>query len=376
MKDINFVETDTSTIKQNIISGYEELTGTTLSRAHPVRLFLEALAAIIIWLLNQINFSAKMNMLAYATGDYLDHIGMLVGCTRLDASKATTTIRVTLSAARDSVVTVPAGTRVSSEDNVVFATDTDLDIAVGQTTANVAASCEAAGEVGNGYIPGEISKIIDNVGYVASMANTTTTEGGADKEDDESYRERIREAPEAFGSGTDGWYQYHTKSVSELIGDVFVEGPEDRAAAGESERPGDVVIYALNKDGSLPDAELKNAIKGYLLSPKVHYVTDRVYVEDPTVTSYDVELTYYIDSSDNTQVVAIQEAVEAAVTEYVKWQRLKLGRDINPSRLIRDIIVAGAKRVEIISPTFTVIGPHGVAIADDVTVTYGGLEDG
>ena len=155
-----------------------------------------------------------------------------------------------------------------------------------------------------------------------------------------------------------------------------MEGPEDRAAAGESERPGDVVIYALNKDGSLPDAELKNAIKGYLLSPKVHYVTDRVYVEDPTVTSYDVELTYYIDSSDNTQVVAIQEAVEAAVTEYVKWQRLKLGRDINPSRLIRDIIVAGAKRVEIISPTFTVIGPHGVAIADNVIVTYGGLEDG
>lgn len=376
MNDINFVETDTNTIKQNIIAGYEELTGISLSRAHPVRLFLEALASIIIWLLNQINFSAKMNMLAYATGDYLDHIGLLVGCNRLEASKATTTIKVTLSATRDSVVTVPAGTRVSSEDNVVFAIDTDLNIPAGQTAATVSASCEGAGEVGNGYIAGEISKIIDNVGYVASMVNITTTEGGADEEDDESYRERIREAPEAFGSGTDGWYKYHTKSVSELIGDVFVEGPEDRVAAGESAQPGNVVIYALNKDGTLPDTELKNAIKAYLLSPKVHYVTDRVYVEDPTVTSYDVELTYYIDSSDNTQAVAIQEAVNTAVNEYVKWQRLKLGRDINPSRLIRDIIVAGAKRVEITSPTFTVIGPHGVAIADNVTVTYGGLEDG
>ena len=147
-------------------------------------------------------------------------------------------------------------------------------------------------------------------------------------------------------------------------------------AAGESAQPGNVVIYALNKDGTLPDTELKNAIKAYLLSPKVHYITDRVYLEDPTVESYDVELTYYIDSSDNTQAVAIQEAVNTAVNEYVKWQRLKLGRDINPSRLIRDIIVAGAKRVEITSPTFTVIGPHGVAIADNVTVNYGGLEDG
>lgn len=376
MKDINFVETDTSTIKQNIISGYEELTGTTLSRAHPVRLFLEAIAAIIIWLLNQINFSAKMNMLAYATGDYLDHIGLLVGCNRLEASKATTTIKVALSAAMESVVTVPAGTRVSSDDNVVFATDVDLNIAPGQMTANVSASCEFAGEVGNGYVGGEISNIIDNIGYVASMVNTTTSEGGADEEDDESYRERIREAPEAFGSGTDGWYQYHTKSVSELIGDVFVEGPEDRVAAGEEAKPGEVVIYALNKDGSLPDTELKNAIKNYLTSPAVHFLTDMVSVSDPTVTEYDIELTYYIDTADNTQAVAIQEAVKSAVTEHIKWQRLKLGRDINPSRLIRDIIVAGAKRVEITSPEFTVIGHHGVAIADNVTVTYGGLEDG
>ncbi len=59
MKDINFVETDTNTIKNNIITGYETLTGVTLSRAHPVRLFLEALAAIIVWLMNQINFAAR-----------------------------------------------------------------------------------------------------------------------------------------------------------------------------------------------------------------------------------------------------------------------------------------------------------------------------
>lgn len=376
MKDINFVETDTSTIKQNIIAGYEALTGTSLSRAHPVRLFLEALAAIIIWLLNQINFSARMNMLAYATGDYLDHIGLLVGCTRLEATKATTTIKVTLSAARDSVVTVPAGTRVSTEDNMIFATDIAVDIAAGQITADVSASCETAGDVGNGYIAGEISKMVDIVGYVKSMVNTTTSEGGADVEDDESYRERIREAPEAFGSGTKGWYKYHTDSVSELIGDVFVEGPEDRVAAGETAKPGEVVIYALNKDGTLPDTELKNAIKNYLTSPAVHYLTDKVSVSDPTVTDYDITLTYYIDTADSTQAVAIQEAVTKAVNDFVVWQRLKLGRDLNPSKLIKDIIVAGAKRVAITSPSFTVIGPHGVAIADNVTVTYGGLEDG
>ena len=376
MKDINFVETDTNTIKEHILTGYEELTGETLSRAHPVRLFLEALAAIIAWLMNQINFSAKMNMLAYATGDYLDHIGLLVGCTRLPASAAKTTLRATLSDVRTSAITIPQGTRVASGDGITFATDTNATIQPGALSIDITASCTAPGDVGNGYLTGDIATIIDHVGYVASMENITASEGGTDKEDDESYRERIREAPDAFGSGTKGWYKYHTQAVSDTIGDVFVEGPEDRVAESISARPGDVVVYALNKDGTLPGTELKQAIATYLTSPNVHYLTDNVSVESPSVTSYDVSLTYYISSADSTQAVAIQAAVTKAVSDFVTWQKLKLGRDINPSKLIRDIIVAGAKRVDVSSPVFTVISPHGVAVADNITVIYGGLEDG
>ena len=376
MKDINFVETDTNTIKNNIITGYETLTGVTLSRAHPVRLFLEALAAIIVWLMNQINFAAKMNMLAYAVGDYLDHIGILVGCTRIPASAAKTTIKVKLSAVRDSAVIIPKGTRVATEDNVVFVIDENTEIAAGNISINVGTTCETVGTVGNGYGAGEIATIIDHIGYVESMSNVSESEGGADVEDDESYRERIRQAPEAFGSGTDGWYTYHTKAVSDLIGDVFVEGPEDRVAAGEDSRPGEVVVYALNKDGTLPGQELKQSIKEYLTTPRVHYLTDMVSVEDPTVEKYDISLTYWIDRADSTQATAIQEAVKTAVNQYAEWQRLKLGRDINPSRLIRDIVAAGAKRVDITSPEFKVINPHSVAIAEHINVVYGGLEDG
>lgn len=376
MKDINFVETDTNTIKNNIITGYETLTGVTLSRAHPVRLFLEALAAIIVWLMNQINFAAKMNMLSYAVGDYLDHIGILVGCTRIAASAAKTTIKVKLSAVRDSAAIIPKGTRVATEDNVVFVIDENTEIAAGNISINVGATCETVGAVGNGYRAGEIATIIDHIGYVESMSNVSESEGGADVEDDESYRERIHRAPEAFGSGTDGWYTYHTKAVSDLIGDVFVEGPENRVAAGEESRPGEVVVYALNKDGTLPGQELKQSIKEYLTTPRVHYLTDMVSVEDPTVEKYDIFLTYWIDRADSTQATAIQEAVKTAVNQYAEWQRLKLGRDINPSRLIRDIVAAGAKRVDITGPEFKVINPHSVAIAEHINVVYGGLEDG
>ena len=151
---------------------------------------------------------------------------------------------------------------------------------------------------------------------------------------------------------------------------------EDRAAAGEEKRPGEVVIYALTKDGTLPGQELKQRIKEYLTSPKVHYLTDMVSVEDPTVEKYDISLTYWIDTDDSTRAVEIQEAVKKAVNKYAEWQRLRLGRDINPSRLIRDIVVAGAKRADITAPEFKVVKPKGIAIAEHINVVYGGLEDG
>ena len=101
-----------------------------------------------------------------------------------------------------------------------------------------------------------------------------------------------------------------------------------------------------------------------------------VSVEDPTVEKYDISLTYWIDTDDSTRTVEIQEAVKKAVNKYAEWQRLRLGRDINPSRLIRDIVVAGAKRADITTPEFKVVKPNGIAIAEHINVVYGGLEDG
>ena len=72
-----------------------------------------------------------------------------------------------------------------------------------------------------------------------------------------------------------------------------------------------------------------------------------------------------------------------AVGEYIKWQTTEIGKDINPSELIKRVMTAGAKRVTVSSPTFTSIGSTSVAQialngsgSPDVTITYGGLEDG
>ena len=100
LPEVNFVETDTNTIKSEIIAGYERAAGRSLAHGDPVRLFLESMASVIAHQHVLINDTGKMNLLAYARGDYLDHIGLLVGTYRMPAVAATAQSRVTRPCAR------------------------------------------------------------------------------------------------------------------------------------------------------------------------------------------------------------------------------------------------------------------------------------
>ena len=243
MNDIEFVNTDTDTIKANVITVYESLSGRTLAAGDPIRLFLESIASIIAQQRAIINFTGKMNLLAYSEGDYLDHIGLLVGCTRLEPEKAKAEALVTLSAAQTFAVTVPAGTRITAGDDLMFAVTETTIISAGSTTATVTVECTTAGEIGNGFVAGQLKQIVDPIAYVKSIVNTSTSAGGADTEKDDAYRERIRIAPEYFSvAGPTGAYIYWAKTASSLIADVAVISPT----------PGYVEIYPLLEGGALP----------------------------------------------------------------------------------------------------------------------------
>ena len=193
------------------------------------------------------------------------------------------------------------------------------------------------------------------------------TEGGADVESDDSYRERIHEAPEQFSTaGPTGAYVYFAKKASALIGDVSVENGG----------PGVVLIRPLLKGGALPGAEILKAVRDTLNDDKVRPLTDYLKVETPEVIKYNIRVRYWIDRGDAVASAAIEKRVNEAVTDFVAWQKEKLGRDINPTELYYRIRAAGAKRAEITEPIFTPVGIGAVAIADVQTVTLEGLEDG
>ena len=105
-------------------------------------------------------------------------------------------------------------------------------------------------------------------------------------------------------------------------------------------------------------------------------------VKAPIAKNYSIDIQYYIDSDNSYYVDTIKSRVDAAVTDYIQWQSGKVGRDIVPSELIRRIMEAGAKRVSVTSPVFTIVKDgkkedgYQVELAQctSKTITYGGVE--
>lgn len=363
---INFATADPEVVATEVVATVEALLGRKLERADPLRIFLRAVETVLINQRLLIDAAAKQNLLAYATGDYLDHLGALVGCERLPESSAVTTVEITLSAVREKATTIRQGTRITADDEIFFALNEDVIILAGETTARAKATCTVAGEAGNGYAAGELDKIVDPQAFLFSMVNVTKSEGGADVESDSRYRERIHEAPEAFScAGSAGAYIYLTKSASQLISDVGVD----------SETPGTVQIYPLLQGGELPGDEILQLVTEYLSARTVRPLTDYLTVRTPTQVEYDFDVSFWISRDKAIAAASIGEAAQVAAQEYLSWQRAKLGRDINPSEIVHRLKAVGVKRVEIRSPTFTVLEPLQVAVPQSFTLKFEGLED-
>ena len=374
LPDISFIDNKTiDQVRQEMVADYEsfisEATGqtVTLERSSVHRMELYAAAAQIYQAMQYIDRQGKQNILKYSYSDFLDNLAIFKGVTRNPVTAATTTLRFTLSEERDTATGIPQGTRVSTAGAIYFATDVYAEIPAGSTTVDVPATCTVAGTDGNGFAVGELSTIVDPIPYVASVSNTTATEGGAEIESDDDLAERVFLAPGAYSTaGPEDGYLYHAKAYSAAIGDVV---------ATSNQAAGTVDIVFIMADGSTPGEEMIEGLGGYLQGKTIRPMTDLVRVAAPQEVTYTINLTYYINRSDSAKAVTIQAAVAQAVADYQTWQRA-IGRDINPSQLVRMVMDAGAKRVTVTAPTYTTVDATKVsALQGEAVISYGGLED-
>ena len=373
LPDVSFIDNDTiDAMMQRLVSNYErryqEITGkeVTLGAADPMRIALYAVALDLYQTEQYVDRAGKQDLLKYSYGEFLDGLAANRSVSRKEATAARTTVRFTASETKDYALAVPAGIRVTNGDGIYFTTVEYAEIAPGDEYVDVEAVCTAEGTEGNNFLPGQVDILVDPLPYIQSVANVTTSEGGAARESDESLAERVYLAPSGYSTaGPADAYVYWAKTFNAGIGSVVPVSPE----------PGKVDVYVLMTDGSMPGEELLQELQDYLTEERIRPMTDLVTVKKPEAVEFSIDLTYYINRSDQAKAVTIQENVKKAVAEYTTWQTSEIGRDINPDELVQRIKAAGAKRVELTAPTFAVVGETQVAKCTASAADNGGLED-
>lgn len=372
LPDVSFIDGVTlddiqQQMVQDYLDKYEELTGesTELTRADPVSLILYACSVQIFQAMLYVDRAGKQDLLKYSYGEFLDNLAALKGIAREPAKPAVVTMRFSLAAIRPDTVAIPQGTRVSNGD-LYFETDEYTEIPSGDTYADVTATCQTDGEDGNGLLPGEINVLVDPIAYVASVANTESTVGGTDIEDDDTLASRVYIAPSKYSvAGPEEAYRYWITEFNSSISDVYLSSPE----------AGQVLIEFILEGGELPNEAMVRSLADYLANENIRPLTDEVIVQLPAIATFNVNVQYWINRSDINKAATIQAAVEQAVTDYVSWQQSKIGRDINPDKLISLMEQAGAKRVAVTEPVFSVMPDATIGRIGTKAVSYGGIEN-
>lgn len=362
----SFIDRDPAAITAEMVAQYEQLTKKTLYPAQVERLLIDVIAYRETLVRIGIQEAAKQNLVAYARAPMLDYLGELVGVTRLPAQPAQATLRFTVAATLATNLLIPAGTRVEGGDGAAtFATDADAAIPAGLLFVDVNATCNEAGVVGNGWQPGQINNLVDELGDVeVTPVNTTATSGGFDEEDDDRLRERIKLAPESFSSaGSRLAYRFHALKAHQSIIDVAVLSPI----------PGTVNLYPLLTSG-LPDASMLSLVNATCSAERVRPLTDTVATLAPIQIDYsiDVQLILYATASQATTIAAAQ----AAATAFAADRAAGLARDVVPSQIIAALSVVGVYQVILGSPVLLALAENEWANCTGITVTVTGTVNG
>lgn len=234
------------------------------------------------------------------------------------------------------------------------------------------------------------------------VTNTTASEGGGDRESDDAYRERIREAENRLSTaGPAKAYKYWALSADPTITDAVVESETERierelkvyaghafkgganllpdtltvyrpdgseaengtdytasyddelltlelsGALGSAQNVrieitrkmyGRVKIVPICAGGELPDEDVLAAVLASCAADDVRPLTDLVQVEAPKVEYFDIELTYYTTKANESEVVKNVEGPDGAIARYIYWQSSTLDQDINPDELKKLIL--------------------------------------
>jgi len=366
---LEFLNTKADGILKGIKTTFEGASNRTLYPAQTENLLLHTLAYRETLLRHDIQHCAEQNLVAYAIGEHLDALGVMMDTPRLQPTAAECRVRFTLDTPSQSGRSFGAGTRVTTEDGKVAFETLDAAYVISGHSASsvVVARCTALGTGGNGLDAGVVCAIDPAIEGV-SVENITGTEGGGDLESDRAYRERLSLSAARFGCGGSAKaYRYWALSSSSLVADALAVNGAER---------GDILIYILSNEGD-PSVELLATVREVCNQNDVRLIGDRIDAVAAIRREYSIRAEVTVFDSHDSEIVL--DKVRALAAEYALAHRARLGADITPTQVMLALgpLRDGIYNVNLIEPHEIIsIGEAEWAECTEIDIRLAGVSHG
>lgn len=189
---------------------------------------------------------------------------------------------------------------------------------------------------------------LDNLGSFWNVQRLVIDAGDPDaipprpevKESNDNYRRRIQLSMEGqTNAGTEGAYIFQTLSADGRVKDAKPKRQSDASILN--------TVLSSEGDGT-PSAELLQVVTAHLMQSDVRQMTDKLFIQGATITTYRVRADIYVQTGPGSEQVmsAARQAVQTVVAE-----RHKLGMIVPVSAVYGALQQPGVSRVVLHEPS-------------------------
>lgn len=327
--ELHYLTYSKDEIWEQMMLNYVAAGGDILYPGDEKEMLLCGVLSDIVHVFAGVDNALRMQTLRYAVGDYLDVLGEQRSCPRIEATKAKAAVTIT-TIPTGKTDKLSAGTTMTADGEQFYALLEDFDLTGYRQTANVTVEAVRAGSAGNGLLAGTQMQLTITNAAVLSLVVATDAIGGNEREEDETYRERIREYGfVSMSTGPARQYEAVAKAVSSEILD----------AKALNLGAGSVGVYLI-LESDTGAAAIIQAVEQALSARDTRPLTDTVSVQLAGTKTYTLNVLYEADSG-----VPFSQ-LQSAISSYQQWQDETVGQVFDPYRLMALLYQAGATRVQ------------------------------
>lgn len=341
MSELSFIDRTDDEIRKEVIEtaskelGFRNLKSTGVLR-RLFEVFARFLGQVYHKFISPIYHETNLDT---ADGLWLDQWGLLLGVARKAATK--TKGEATLVAYGEGDIDAGAWITVSGTD-LRFKVLEKTAFSEGETKISVEAEFEGSEYNVSGEDEGSLTKVVAGVDHI-TFPEGWITEAGTDKEDDESYRSRIKNLwiSQGVGNPPPSFY-YYAESVEGVKEVKLVRTPRGYGTV-------DVIVVAEN---GMPSEELLQDVYDALYDHAL--ICNDLQVKAPLQEAAEISIEFSGEASEN--------EVEEAVMQYV--YDLGIGGRLEIRGIYEALETFGLDSVEVLSPSRDVqAGEDAIVVA-------------